>query len=216
MAIKRFLSIFLLIIVSFVGCAQVEPQNTIPSPYVSILSNFNAIIDSYLAGTFESDYNNDKFSTPSETLSDRWGYMMVELPYGMEDFERSSFSYKLIDINHDDIQELLLMKEDDTILAIFTMLHGKAILLDAYWSRYKGAVLSSGEIYTYGSSGALDFEYSILQIDLEKGGLIETEKFGMNEGFYKIIDNRKEMIDETEFERIKAEYGGRILLGAGF
>ncbi len=213
---KSFWLFFLILLVSIsCGCAQDNSNNKTPEPYKPILSIYNDAIDGYFNGTFEADYNKGKFLYPNETMSDRWDFMMVELFHGIKNVDRNYFDYVLKDINGDNVLELVLMRKDDTVLAILTIINGEAVLLDAYWSRYKGAILSSGEIYTYGSGGAYSFDYSILEINMERQILEVKKQFGMDEGaYYELVDGKRKTIDKVTFDKIKEQLEwGKVVLG---
>ena len=117
--------------------------------------------------------------------------------------------YALHDLNNDGIPELFILSNNYSIHAIFSLLDGKPVLLDAYWSRNRCEVDKDGTFYNSGSSGAADnstASYSYVGgEDLRLIREIGTESFNHDTGkpfpeprYYRIENGVKTIISEKE------------------
>jgi len=97
-------------------------------------------------------------------LESRWSTMAFELSYNSAADNPRFYGYILQDINADGIPELFWVRNDHSIVAIFTYHNNRIVLLDAYWSRYRGYVAWNNTLYTWGSGGAADAHCSSLSL----------------------------------------------------
>ena len=139
-----------------------------------------------------------------------------------------ALGYAIKDINGDGVDELVLLKEDYTVLAIFTYADGKPIMVGGYYY-YKFTttrpyltncwIYGDGTIYTSDLSGFDRFRvYRIA----EDGKSLETVAdygwslymdYTINSSitkYYKCIDGQKIEISEDEYQAIHEQYEKRL------
>lgn len=129
---------------------------------------------------------------------------------------KENFGYAEQDLNGNGNPELLLLI-DHTVLAVFSTVDGKPILLDDYGPRHYCAIDSSGMIFTHTSGGATTWSYSIQKISPDDSQLLLVEEYGNDgsatgDGYYKIENGEpipidKEALDdflETNFHDFQA------------
>ena len=104
-----------------------------------------------MIASFMTDDRTDVISQMIEGLDDTFS------PKGVEDF-----GTVLFDLNQDGVQELFWVRRDHSILAVFTVHGGEAVLLDTFWPRHKGYVSGNGELYGYGSGGEQDLRHRVV------------------------------------------------------
>lgn len=188
---------------------EVKDYGLVKLGYNEALSVFKQTMIARLSETFEEEYNSGKYELtyPNDNLRYEWGCMIIEAPMCIKNQSLESFGYILRDLNNDGIEELILVREDHTILAIFTSNGGKAVLLDAYWPRHSCVILDAGEIYVRGSSGASFFEYGIHILEKNSKVLTNIKAFGMYDKVYYEVINKKEMVINQEmFDELQLNY----------
>ena len=123
----------------------------------------------------------------------------------------SNYGYVLYDINKDKTPELFWVSDDSSIVAVFTYYKEKLLILDAFWSRYRGYVGANGQFYTWGSDGAADY-YCTVSI-LNKGKLEEVFSCGSESsvyndgiGYYKAVGKTKVQISEKHFYQLSDHF----------
>lgn len=173
--------------------------------YFQILADFKITISGVLSESFEIDFNNGKFISPDANFKYEWGNMLIDAKDGLNNPSESSFGYVLKDINNDNINELFLIREDYTILAIFTLDNSKAKLLGAFWSRYSCIMLDNDDLYILSSNGADDFEYTIYRLTSDNE-LEIIKQFGMNKRYYERINDEIVFISKIQFDEILSVY----------
>ena len=211
--------------------AVLEETDPIPEEYKDVISDYKKVVEFRLSKTFEAELETGKFSEINKELSFdvdwesdgegaleyNWNNMIVDMTSGLKSPTLASFSYVLKDLNGDKIPELIWTNsEGSKIYAVFTIDKGKAMLLDAYWSRYVGVITDSGEIFTRGSGGSSVYEYTVNKLDFEEAGLMkEILCFGReNDSYYKIEDGARTEISKDDFESILA--GNPFKFGASW
>ena len=115
--------------------------------------------------------------------------------------------YAFCDLNQNGNDELLLLLDDYTTLAIFSFANDKPVLLDHYWNRKKCTIDEDGTLQVYGSSGADTFSFSILKISDNDKELVLLEEYGTDgynadtgiPYYYKILDGTKTPITVLEY-----------------
>ncbi len=115
--------------------------------------------------------------------------------------------YTFCDLNKNGNNEMLLLLDDYTVLAIFSFADGKPILLDNYWNRKKCTIESDGTIQVYGSGGADNSSFSIFKISDDDKELVLLEEYGTDghdpntlvPNYYKISNGNKTPITVLEY-----------------
>ena len=115
--------------------------------------------------------------------------------------------YAFCDLNKNENDEMLLLLDDYTVLAIFSFADGKPILLDNYWNRKKCTIDGDGTIQVYGSGGADTSSFSIFKISDNDKELVLLEEYGtdghdpetLHPRYYKISNGNKTPITVLEY-----------------
>lgn len=197
----------LLFILLFIICGCSYNYNTKQyiSNYSQILADFKITVKGILSESFETDFNNGKFVFPNENLKYEWGNMLIDAKDGLDNPTEASFGYVLKDINNDNISELFFVREDYTILAIFTLVDSKPKLLGAFWSRYSCVMLDNNDLYILSSNGADNFEYTIYRLSANNELKI-VKQFGMNNSYYERINDEIVSVSKIQFDKILGDY----------
>lgn len=235
----RKLAVFItsiLILLFCVGCnKETTPENKTTSTetedsvtqdvavYNDILDIYQKLVTFYLSDAFEENWNNGNIPQWYDTLNsilpeDKEEYrshlsnMVVTMKGALNTVTQDSFGYILLDINNDAFPELFWVREDHSILAVFTVADGEVSLLDAFWNRYVCVITPDNRLYTRGSSGADITAYAISRLS-SKGKLIPefvwgTEHIDVSPGwhYYEIVDGEKTVIDEARHYALITEY----------
>ena len=156
---------------------------------------------------YGKDYQKYRTNCPIDVDLGHWGYMWSEANVAVQRSDYSlSFGYALEDLNSDQKDELILLLSDYTVLAIFTEVDETPVFVDAFWPRYKAAILDSGEVFTLSSGGASLWAYDLSDISKE-GELVSKLKFGMEDReYYEMIDGEKTFISEEEYVERYSSY----------
>lgn len=115
--------------------------------------------------------------------------------------------YAFYDLNKNGNDEMLLLLDDYTVLAIFSFADGKPVLLDNYWNRKKCTIDGDGTIQVYGSGGADNSSFSIYEIAKSDKELVLLEEYGtdghdpetLHPRYYKISNGNKTPITVLEY-----------------
>jgi len=118
--------------------------------------------------------------------------------------------YVVHDINSDGIPELIILSEDFTIHAIYSLNNDKLILIGAYWSRQNCAIDETGMLFINSSSGASNgysasYIIAPASVELQMIEMVGMEDYDTQtyEIFstpvcYRIKDGNKTIIDFEE------------------
>ena len=68
----------------------------------------------------------------------------------------SNVSYAFYDINNDGTPELIILSDDFSIHAIYTLCDDSSVLVGAFWPRYRCVIDGTGTLYIHSSGGAYD------------------------------------------------------------
>lgn len=209
------LCIFCLLMIS--ACTantDFDMQWDVPDAYIAILNDYDSVIEYRLDNTFESKYNNGitieindalANSIQSDTLGN-WSNMLVEMTNGLASPSKSDFGYIVYDLNDDQTPELIWVRSDHEILAIFTLVNNQARLLDAFWSRHTAVLNNNGELIIRSSAGADFSDYMLCEIAVD-GEMTCNIIFGTSGNtYYKIIDGSKVLITEDDFYEFIASH----------
>lgn len=198
----KTLIVFFSLLILFWGCAVVVKQNTeIPQPYVNVLEKYKTVTACVTQDIFEKKYNNGEFDLilGNDEQEYKWKAMIADLKVSQHD----EFGYILKDVNCDGTSELFLVRGDYSLLAIFTIFDNEPVLLDAFWSKNKGFMLDTDEIYVLTSGGAQDFEYAFKKISTSGNKLECAMSFGCRNGtFYKKTKEQSTIISSKDFESL--------------
>lgn len=193
--------------------------------YADILRDYKTIVYKRLS----TDWDNNsqgillpsyvKFNETDDTqlydgvpLSMRWSNMIIEMTSGMSAPQEASFGYILWDMNADDVPELFWVKEDYSLLAIFTYYEDTVVLLDAFWPRYQGVITDNGELYTRGSGGATYTYFLARSLTKERKwerqalfGIDGWNEEAKTEQYIEWVNGEKTVIDKARFETLLAQ-----------
>jgi len=179
--------------------------------YNELLSGYSDFNNAVKENRFQESYENTNLAFYSAINSDKsyeWSSMLIEANGRYQRHKENSpiyFTNSTVDINGDGTNELILSFSDGTLLAVFTMRDGQAVLLDAYWPRYKGAI-SDNKLYAFSSGGVDNYSYKTEQLS-ESGNLNTIESVGYTNGEYTHLKNdEQKSITKAEFEEIVAGY----------
>ena len=190
-----------------------------PLQYALVLDDYRKIVQYRLSDDFLQSENLSALQqqllsglfvdAPETDGQPRWQYMIIDMLDYVAEPEVASFGYILKDLNGDNSPELIWVSADyNTVFAIFTIADNKAVLVDAYWSRYKAVILDSGVVYTQGSGGANTVEYTCWTLNNEQPDYKDIQKqFGSNNGqYYEAIDNAHMNISNDRFNALLLEH----------
>jgi len=115
--------------------------------------------------------------------------------------------YAFCDLNENGNDEMLLLLDDYSVLAIFSFADGKPVLIDNYWNRKKCTIEQDGTIQVYGSGGADTSSFSIFKISDNDKELVLLEEYGtdghdpetLHPLYYKISNGNKTPITVLEY-----------------
>ena len=190
------------------GDSTSEQTETIPSDGISNEEKYKPVLDIYKDVIINLDEQmNSKGSPYSEgTKEYEWWAAIIG---AVASFHLSTNvpGYAFCDLNKNGNDEMLLLLDDYTVLAIFSFADGKPILLDNYWNRKKCTIDGDGTIQVYGSSGADTSSFSIFKISDNDKELLLLEEYGTDghdpdtlaDNYYKILNGNKTPISELEY-----------------
>lgn len=193
--------------------------------YADIVSDYRAWVAYRLSDNFVAQWYDGKYISESQSLMNsradidgdrttheveletKWFYMITDMLAGLENPSIADFGYFLEDINGDSIPELFWVRNDKTILAIFTICDDNVVLLDAFFARYPCVVTPQWGIYTLAGGGTLN-QWDIRLLSTE--GRLETIcSFGteysaveMGTQYFEIKDGQKILVDEADYQEL--------------
>ena len=169
------------------------PKETDPvaGMYQDLVEDYRAILAYRLSSKYDSGEVDSKcLSQLSDTMQQIFAKdqdskdilegLIDELPMSQYQQNEADYGYILHDVNADGVPELFWVREDHSIAAIFTRKKEEMILLDGFWSRYRGYISENNAFYTHGSSGAADNECAVYSLEGSK--LKEQFRFGLEDG----------------------------------
>ena len=185
-----------------------EHTENIPSNDISNEEKYKPVLDIYKDVIINLDEKiNSKDGPYSEgTKEYEWESAMI-VPVMTLRRSTNVPGYAFCDLNKNGNDEMLLLLDDYTVLAIFSFADGKPILLDKYWNRKKCAIEADGTIQVYGSGGADTFSFSIYEIAKDDTELLLLEEYGADghdpdtlvTRYYKISNGSKTPITVLEY-----------------
>lgn len=187
--------------------------------YDSIINTYRKIVE--LCPQYESVNDEDYFAftdNESKALYEKIFVSTLTLyprdSYGLNNNCYEQFGYTLKDLNDDGINELILRLDNHEVIALFTLLNGKPILLGNFWNRKNCWIDPDGYLHISGSSGADKSVMQIYRISNETGELILLEEGGTdgydeissNTLYYKLVNNEKVYITQEEYDTWKQDF----------
>ncbi len=124
--------------------------------------------------------------------------------------------YAKKDLNGDEIEELVLLNADYSVVAIFSLKDGRPILLQNFWDKCSGLIDKNGYVHVGGNNGAGSGSCGIYRI--AEGGVSLDLLFEYGtDGYewvndvavikcYKIENGEKKYITEEEYNSISEQY----------
>lgn len=212
----------------FVSAVPKLSPSTAPVPdfssYDGIISAYKTIVNSFsdyetydwIEGDFDSIFtitDNDTYDIFHRIF---WRGIQVrptETYFG-QDYASdgdNSYGYAKKDLNGDGIEELILLRDNYKIFALFTMKNGKALFVDGVLGTW---IDGNGRIYKELATGGLvdrDGEAFVYEFDGEKLRCVIGVGYRVNiylkkEGWYKIEGDTKTEISAQEGEALYAEF----------
>ena len=185
--------------------ADVDSITAVPEEYKDVIGAYKQLVTDLFSADFEEKVNQGYFDiNGSQELSYDWFCMVIDAKKPLNDFSPNSFGYSLCDLDGDNIEELILLREDYYVLAIYTTESSQAKLLGAYSYNHRATILDNGIIYTLTTEAADIFMIRLLE--LKHGGLVVTDEFGSDRDsetersyFYRVTDGIKKSISEEEY-----------------
>ncbi len=180
--------------------------------YDSIIATYRKIVETRLY--YESINEEDYFIFPNEEAKalyqEIFSSTLTLFPSssnGTVQERYNRFGYTVQDLNKDGIDELILRLDDHTVIAIFSMVGGKPILLGNFWNRHRCWIDTEGLLHISGSNSAWNSVWHIYRISDQTGNLILLEEGGTDgydeaSGttlFYKLVNNEKVYVTEEEY-----------------
>ncbi len=129
-----------------------------------------------------------------------------------------AFGFTVRDINDDGVFELLLLRNDYTLVAIFTTVDDRPILLKSGTNRTTVFIDERGLLYEVGSNGADTNQRTVLRLNGETGKTEILAQFGLDghewvdgeavQLYCQMINGEKHRISEAEYLSLLDEHWG--------
>ena len=206
-----------------------EPAATVPQVFVepeyleeysSIIEEYRDFID-YLINDKPDAYIDDRYytglganSTDDDALYHLFCMMVdVNLTINHSQYiydiyaQQGAVGYTFKDLNGDGNPELIMLLQDYSVLAIYTISDGQPKLLDAYWPKRCCGIDGSGLIYVHTSvNGSLSF-HSTYQVSTDGSELVLLDEFGTDSDYnsseiyyYQVVDGERRIINKAEYD----------------
>lgn len=143
------------------GVAMASTMDYVPShdewnmTYADLLRLYVSCINGWIDGNYA---DHDLFNT-----------LLVE-DFMSYDQAKTEAGFVLTDVNHDGIEDLLIVSSEDEVVGLFTMVNGRLREVIAGGYRNHCSLLNDGCFYIQGSSGYISASYSIWGLN-SYGGL---------------------------------------------
>lgn len=187
---------------------EVNIVDGVPEEYHEVLVRYRSAVEAIVKNNIVE--NDGKLYSPYEPVH----YLtagMCEAGQAMKSPETEKYGYSLKDMNGDGTPELLLITENHVLLEIYSIVDGEAQMVEYFWPRYTGVVLTTNRIYTHGSNGAGYDTYTLSKYDGD-GKFVPYLEFGSDvsddgQYYYKVTDGgEREIITEKNFLSLCERY----------
>ena len=240
---KKVFAMLLIVLCAFVcGCnktsitneketidvkVSVSNDHKLCEGYKLLLNDYVSIVNYRLSDTFESDNNNGVIPSVSQNLYDqvygddkselsiKWFCMIADMTDYIKTKNIDQFEYILKDINKDNIDEMFWVDSCSNVLAVFTVEDNNAILLDAFWPKYKCVLTDNGYVYTCSVGGAKYNSYELKQLGSDSNSFEIYKSVGVesikNNGtyvdeYYKTEKGNKIIISKIEYDQFLVDF----------
>lgn len=185
-----------------------EQTENIPSNDLSNEEKYKPILDIYKDVIINLDEQMNSNGSPySKGTKEYEWWAAIFGAVGSFHLSTNVHGYTFCDLNKNGNDEMLLLLDDYTVLAIFSFADGKPILLDNYWNRNKCTIEADGTIQVYCSGGADISSFSIFEISDNDKELVLLEEYGTDghdpetrhPRYYKISNGNKTPITALEY-----------------
>lgn len=182
------------------------PQD-LSSAYLGVLDTYKIMCSSVRDGSLSYTFDVKEVPASAEEVAEHWSNMWAEVNSAyMRAEEKFNFGYAFYDLNQDGTGELLLLLDDYSLLAVFSLVENRPVLADAFWSKQKGAVSEGRQILTFTSASAAESYFSLNEIGAD-GGLISVETWGMENGeYYRVQNGQRQCLSEAEYDNLFGDY----------
>ena len=198
--------------VSLISCNTGNDEPKIPSDDrsddASNEEKYKPVLDIYKDVVMNLDKQGNSKDSPyaEETKEYEWRGAIIVAVTTLR-LSTNVLGYAFCDLNKNGNDEMVLLLDDYTVLAIFSFADGEPVLLDHYWNRKKCAIEQDGTIQVRGSSGAYNSSRSIYEIAKDDTELVRLEEYGMDgcdpetlhPYYYKISNGNKTPITVLEY-----------------
>ncbi len=195
---------------------EVMNDSVLFANYASVLDMYSELVDCFWDNWHEESAEFDAISAQAKNETEKeWceeTYNAIKSFWSDREDEaafKKTYGYAFYDINKDGTDELLLLKDDYHLLAVYTKNEKGPVLLMRFIPRGYGWIDEDGYLQVHGSGGAgYDTYY---KYELRGSELVLTVKTLMKdyEGIYTVTyeDGEEQKITEEDFERIvRAEH----------
>ena len=185
-----------------------EQTENPPSNQISNEEKYKPVLDIYEDIIINLDEQLNSTDRPySEGTQEYEWWSAILGAAGSYHLSTTAPGYAFCDLNQNGNDELLLLLDDYTTLAIFSFTNDKPVLLDNYWNRKKCTIDEDGTLQVYGGSGAGTSSFSIFKISDNDKELVLLEEYGTDgynadtgiPYYYKILDGTKTPITVLEY-----------------
>ena len=210
------LLLFAFILSSLTACKTTPPKESetikqtqnIPSSNIENEEKYKPVLDIYkdVIINLDEQINSKDARYSVGTQENKWWSAIIGAVTSYH-ISTNVPGYAFCDLNNNGNDELLLLLDDYTILAIFSFADGKPILLDNYWNRKKCTIESNGTLQVYGSNGADNSSFSVFKISDDDKEFVLLEEYGtdghdpetLHTRYYKISNGNKIPITVLEY-----------------
>ena len=210
---------FLLTFLSSCNTEQSEGSKDDPSPKTVQTGNafsnntlneekYKPVLDVYRDVIMNLDEKvNSKDSPYSQETKEYEWEVAITMAVSRLNLSNNVPGYAFCDLNKNGNDEMILLLDDYTVLAIFSFADGEPILIDKYWNRKKCMINEDGAVVVRGSSGADRPSASVYELAKNDKELVLLEEYGIDGCdpdtlaplYYKISDGNRMPITVLEY-----------------
>ncbi len=203
---KRIITVLLCTAMLFALAACGE-EKIVATSYDELITKLSESVNDLFSKNFEEELEEGKYTSPTGELEDKWSAMLKDAKADFHNIDENAFGYKLVDLNSDSLIELLFMRSDGRLLAVYTVFDGKPLLVEAFNRSYQGVVRDTGELYTLKLRDDGGYDYNVHTLNPSTGTLVNTVSFGTEGAIcYESIEGVIYTTSDTRIEELRAEY----------